>query len=191
MSNFIDSMAGEYRRYKALAEGAFAQLEDEQLCHAESTGDNSIAVIVWHVAGNLASRFTDFRISDGEKPWRDREQEFAPRTVSRSELLDKWEAGWRVLLEALSELSDADLVETVTIRGQALRIEEALHRSLAHTTYHVGQIVYLAKSLRGDTWNSLSIPKGKSAAYNRAPPTETSTAHAAALNSRDKTQRRS
>ena len=167
MSNLIGSIEEEYRRYKALAEGAFAQLTEHELSQADSSDDNSIAMIVWHVSGNFMSRFTDFRDSDGEKPWRDRDQEFAPRPVTRSELLDRWESGWRVLFGALRGLSDADLAETVTIRGQSLRIDQALHRSVAHTAYHVGQIVYVAKSLRGAEWKSLSIPKGGSAAYNR------------------------
>ena len=185
MTNLIGSIVEEYRRYKALAEAAFAQLEEGELSQASSSGDNTIAVIVWHVAGNLESRFTDFRVSDGEKPWRDRDQEFAPRRVSRVELLDRWERGWRALFGALEHLSDADLAETVTIRRQSHRIDEALHRSLSHTAYHVGQIVYVAKSFRGVAWRSLSIPLGGSAAYNRSPGSEKPSAHAAALTSRD------
>ncbi len=165
----IRSIEAEYRRYKVLAESALAQLDDEALCRPGEGGGNSIATVMWHVAGNLESRFTDFRTTDGEKPWRHRDDEFAPRTVSRDVLLDKWEAGWRALLSALSALSDSDLSVSVTIRRQPLRIDEALHRSLAHTSYHVGQIVYLAKSMRGRDWQYLSIPPGKSAAYNEAP----------------------
>ncbi len=186
MSDLLGSIQEEYRRYKALGESAMAQLDDDELSHAGSTEDNSIAVIVWHVAGNLASRFTDFRSSDGEKPWRNRDDEFASRTVTRNELLTKWDAGWHALFGALSELSDEQLGETVTIRGQSLRVDQALHRSLAHTAYHVGQIVYVAKLLRGSGWKTLSIPRGGSAAYNSGPIKETPSAHAEMLSKLDK-----
>ena len=168
MRSLIASVEGEYRRYKALGEGALNQLEDAQLA-AASSGSNSIATIVWHIAGNLKSRFTDFLTSDGEKPWRDRDSEFLARNVTRTELLAKWNDGWQVLFQALADLNDADLDRTVTIRGQPLSVAEALHRSVAHTSYHVGQVVYVAKGLRGTDWQYLSIPPGQSALYNNAP----------------------
>jgi uncharacterized damage-inducible protein DinB len=168
MSSLLSSIATEYRRYKALGEGAIAQVDDAHLSRAEGDGSNSIAVIVWHIAGNLQSRFTDFLTADGEKPWRHRDEEFEGRTVTRQQLLDRWEEGWRVLFAALGGLSDADLHAMVTIRGQAVTVHDALHRSLAHTSYHVGQIVYLAKSFVGEpAWHSLSIPRGQSEAANR------------------------
>ena len=157
----LASVAGEYRRYKELAEKAFEQTAEEDLTSAPHAGDNSIAILVWHVSGNLKSRFTDFLTTDGEKPWRDRESEFDARAVTHAKLRRKWQAGWGVLFEALGALSDTDLDRKVTIRGQELTVIEALHRSLAHTAYHVGQIVYLAKSLRGEAWRSLSIPRRK------------------------------
>ena len=160
MGLLIRSIDAEYRRYKALGEEAISQLDDAELGSPGPVGGNSTAVIVWHLSGNLASRFTDFLTSDGEKPWRHRDDEFAARTVSRDELLEKWQHGWTVLFEALADLSDTDLQRTVTIRGQSLQVHDALHRSLAHTSYHVGQIVYLAKLIRGETWRSLSIPPG-------------------------------
>jgi len=177
---YVQSLEEEYKRYKALGEAAIAQLSDEHLSTPAPGGGNSIAAIVWHVAGNLESRFTDFRTSDGEKPWRNRDAEFETRTVSRSELTEKWERGWRALLGALSSLTDADLQQTVTIRRQPLRIDQALHRSLAHTTYHVGQIVFLAKQFRAERWNCLSIPLGGSRAYNESPRNESPGAHARA-----------
>jgi uncharacterized damage-inducible protein DinB len=128
-------------------------------------GSSSLAVVCWHLSGNLRSRFTDFLTSDGEKPWRNREEEFDDRVVSREEFLAKWEEGWAVLFATLDGLTDEHLSETVTIRGQALRVHEALHRSMAHAAYHVGQVVYLAKAFRGDDWTSLSIPRGQSATY--------------------------
>ena len=114
-------------------------------------------------------RFTDFLTSDGEKPWRHREEEFAARTVTRAGLMEKWRQGWGVLFEALAGLTDDHLQQRVTIRGQSLAVHEALHRSLAHASYHVGQIVYLAKSQRGAEWRSLSIPLWGSTAYNQNP----------------------
>ena len=169
MRQFVGSIEGEYRRYKAYGEGAIGQLADEQLSRTSGAGGNSIARLVWHVSGNLESRFTDFLQSDGEKPWRDREAEFADRTVSRAELREKWEKGWAVLFQALAELTDEQLNATVKIRGVPLAVHEALHRSLAHASYHVGQIVFLAKALRGAEWRHLSIPPGGSAAYNQNP----------------------
>lgn len=183
-NSLVRSIEGEYRRYKALADSALEQVPDDKLSEAGPMGGNSLAVICWHVAGNLQSRFTDFLTSDGEKPWRQREEEFAQRSVSRSELNEKWNAGWEVLLSALSNLSDDNLTQTVSIRGQPLAVHEALHRSLAHASYHVGQIVYLAHALCGDNWKYLSIPPGGSAAYNADPQFEKSTAHAKGLDER-------
>ena len=181
MSSVIESIKAEYLRYKTLAEGAIDQLEESDLSREGPNGGNSIAVICWHVAGNLKSRFTDFLTSDGEKQWRQREEEFQPRTVSRAELLEKWREGWKPLLDTLATLTDDDLGRTITIRQQPLRVHEALHRSLSHTSYHVGQIVYVAKGFRGESWNYLSIPPGQSATYNKAPKYETAAAQQAAV----------
>jgi uncharacterized damage-inducible protein DinB len=181
MTSIIESIRDEYLRYKALAEGAIAQLDEAELSREGPNGGNSIAVICWHLSGNLLSRFTDFLTSDGEKPWRQREEEFERRTVTRAELLGKWEEGWSALLSAMSTLTDEQLQSTVTIRRQPLLVHEALHRSLAHLAYHAGQIVYLAKSLRGRDWRYLSIPPGQSDAYNQAPSSERASAHAATL----------
>jgi uncharacterized damage-inducible protein DinB len=181
MREYIDSIEAEYQRYKALAEAAIAQTPEDDLSIQAPGGGNSIAAIVWHVAGNLESRFTDFRTADGEKPWRNRDQEFEPRRITRPELVEKWDRGWRALLAALAALTDADLRSSVTIRQQSLRIDEALHRSLAHTTYHVGQIVFLAKQFRGEQWNCLSIPLGGSQAYNQSPRHEKPAAHAQSI----------
>lgn len=184
MTNIIDSIRAEYLRYKALAEAAIDQLSEDDLSAQGPNGGNSIAVICWHISGNLQSRFTEFLTSDGEKPWRKREEEFQARTVSRTELLSKWDEGWDVLLGTLATLTDEQLQLTVTIRGQPLHVHEALHRSLAHLSYHVGQIVYLAKSLREKDWTFLSIPPGKSDAYNQAPGFERPATHHAALSER-------
>ena len=177
----IESIRGEYERYKKLAESAMAQLDEAQLSAAPSAESNSIAMICWHVSGNLKSRFKDFLTTDGEKPWRNRDEEFDARSVSRAELLAKWEDGWTALFVALDELSDESLTKQVTIRGQSVSVMEALHRSLAHTSYHVGQIVYLAKEGAGAGWTSLSIPKGQSAAFNQNPTGQKPGEHVARL----------
>jgi hypothetical protein len=172
MPTIIESIRNEFLRYKSLAEETIKQLQDQDLSASDGDASNSVAVICWHISGNLQSRFTDFLTSDGEKPWRHREEEFQPRPVSRSELLDKWERGWGVLLSALDDLSDAQLNQTVIIRGQPMEVHEALHRSLAHLSYHVGQIVYIGKAKRGREWTYLSIPPGGSTAYNQNPTLE-------------------
>jgi uncharacterized protein (TIGR02246 family) len=180
----IDAIRSEFLRYKALGEGAIAQLTDEQLTSMPADGSNSIAIICQHVSGNLRSRFTDFLTSDGEKPWRQRDEEFAAREVSREELRARWDQGWDVLLATLGTLTDAELTTTVLIRGQSMAVHEALHRSLAHTSYHVGQIVYLAHAFCGDAWRYLSIAPGGSAAYNADPRFEKPRAHTGGLGGR-------
>jgi hypothetical protein len=167
MVDVLRSIESEFRRYKRLAEGAVAQLDEGDFSTPAGAG-NSIAILVWHLSGNLKSRFTDFLISDGEKPWRARDEEFVSRSVTRAQLLEKWEEGWTVLFSAIGALNGEDLVRSVTIRSQPLAVHEALERSLAHAAYHVGQIVYIAKSLRGDRWKYLSIPPGKSEEFNKA-----------------------
>src|SRR5215217_1870404 len=140
MTGIVNSIRAEYLRYKALAEAAIEQLNDHELSVPGPNTGNSIAVICWHVSGNLRSRFTDFLTTDGEKSWRQRDEEFQNRTVTRTELMAKWDEGWAVLLDALDHLTDDQLHATVTIRGQAWEVHEALQRSLAHTAYHAGQI---------------------------------------------------
>ncbi len=176
-STIVASFAAEFRRYKALGDSALAQLDDSELAVPGPNGGNSAAVLVWHIGGNLASRFTDFLTSDGEKPSRQREEEFRRRAITKQELLDCWQGGWAVLLDTLGKLSDADLDRLVTIRGQSLRVTEALHRSLAHASYHVGQIIYQARGLKGADWRWLSIPPGQSEQYNTRPTMEKAAAH--------------
>jgi len=166
MRDTVKSIEDEYLRYKKLGESALAQVADADLSKEPPGNGNSLAALVWHIAGNLESRFTDFRTADGEKPTRDRDSEFVPRDVTRAELMDKWQRGWAPLVSEVQKLTDADLAATVVIRTQPLRIDQALERSLAHAAYHVGQVVYLAKLWVGDRWDSLSIPIGQSAAFN-------------------------
>lgn len=172
MRAVISSIEAEYLRYKDLAEKTFAQLDDSQLTMRAGETSNSIATIVWHMAGNLTSRFTDFLTTDGEKPWRHRDEEFHDRQVSQPELLARWNAGWQVLFDTLGTLVDDDLTRTVVIRGQSLPVIDALHRSLAHAASHVGQIQFWGKVMKGTTWDYLSIPPGGSAAYNANPTLE-------------------
>jgi uncharacterized damage-inducible protein DinB len=172
MRDFIASIETEFRRYKGLGDAAFQQVTDDELVQPAPNGGNSIAILVWHLSGNFASRFTDFLTSDGEKPWRRRDEEFDDRAVTRDELLAKWNRGWTILDSALLALTDKNLSDVVVIRGVEFTIHEALHRSLAHASYHVGQIVFLAKMFRGDAWSTLSIARGASAAYNANPTRE-------------------
>jgi hypothetical protein len=171
----VASIEGEYRRYKALGEGVIDQLSHEELIAHGSPESLSVASLVWHVSGNFESRFTDFLNSDGEKPWRHRETEFEDRQVSREELMEKWRRGWGALFGALGPLDDDDLTRSITIRGVALTVCDALHRSLAHASYHVGQMVFIGKMLRGEEWTYLSIPPGGSVAYNANPTLEKGT----------------
>ena len=172
MRTVLSSLESEYRRYQRLGDESIRQLDAEALVRQPPGDGNSVAALVWHVAGNLRSRFTDFLTTDGEKPWRDRESEFAARAVSVADVRAKWEEGWNVLFQTLSTLSDGDLSRSVVIRGQPLSVLDALQRSVTHASYHVGQIVFLARSLRGKRWEWLTIPPGRSEAYNRDPDRE-------------------
>jgi len=150
------------RYYKRLAERAMAQIPDEGLFAAVDSQSNSVAIIVKHLAGNMRSRFTDFLTSDGEKPDRKRDSEFEAPPVTRAELMEMWEAGWRRVFEAITPLTDPQLTDKVYIRSEAHSVMQAINRQLAHYAYHIGQIVYVAKHFAGANWNSLTIPKGKS-----------------------------
>ena len=165
-TDFLQTTGQYFRFYKSLAERAMAQLSEAQLFQRPFDGDTDIAIIVNHLAGNLRSRWTDFLTADGEKPWRDRDREFEPLLTSKAAVLQAWEEGWAVLLREFDALQPEDLARTITIRSEPLPVQDAIIRSLTHTAYHVGQIVFLAKSLKGETWKSLSIPKGKSQIYN-------------------------
>lgn len=168
----LKDFSDEYARYKAIGQKAMAQVTDEALNRVIGQDNNSMAIIVRHISGNLISRFTDFLSSDGEKPWRDRDTEFADATYNRQEIDALWGKGWSVLEAELAALSEADLQETVTIRGHPLTVHEALSRSLAHTAYHIGQVVLLARLLADADWQWISVPKGKSKEYNLNPTME-------------------
>jgi hypothetical protein len=164
-SYLADSLA-VFRQYKKMAERAIEQINDENLFALLDDEANSIAVIMKHMAGNMRSRWTDFLTSDGEKPNRNRDTEFLDPPATREALLALWADGWQRVFAALEPLTDADLTRTVTIRGEAHSVMQAINRQLAHYACHAGQIVLLAKHFQGANWKSLSIPKGMSAAIN-------------------------
>jgi hypothetical protein len=155
------------RYYKNLADRAIAQVPEEQLTATLDPEMNSIAVVVKHLAGNMRSRWTDFLTSDGEKPDRNRDTEFDEPPQTRTDLLTLWESGWACVFSALDPLTDADLQCTVTIRGEAHSVMQAVNRQLAHYPYHIGQIVMLAKHFQSHAWTSLSVPRRQSAEFNR------------------------
>jgi uncharacterized damage-inducible protein DinB len=158
-ANYLDEARRSLRGHKRLAEGAIAQVTDAELFRAPDAESNSIAVIMQHIAGNQRSRFTDFLITDGEKPDRNRDQEFEPDVHTRDELLRRWEAGWEIVLNTVTALTPPDLLRIVTLRGEPLTVLQAIHRAVAHYAYHVGQIVFLAKHWKSAEWQSLSTPK--------------------------------
>src|SRR6185436_3712044 len=167
---FLLAAINAFEANKRLADRAVEQVPDEKLHLALDENTNSIAVIMKHVGGNLLSRWTDFLTSDGEKPGRNRDVEFELTADDTHQLLMRqWESGWTALFAALEPLNDADLERTVMIRGEPLTVLQAINRQLTHYSYHVGQIVYVAKHYAGNSWRSLSIPKGKSAKFNAAP----------------------
>jgi hypothetical protein len=167
---YLQLAVREFKRMKRLADDAMEQVSAEQFFAIPSVGDNSIAVIVKHVGGNLISRWTDFLTSDGEKPGRNRDTEFAILPDdTRDNLMRQWEEGWAKLFAALEPLVDSDLDRTVTIRKEPLSVVQAINRQLTHYSYHVGQVVYLAKHYAGKSWRTLSIPLGGSGQFNRKP----------------------
>ena len=166
-TSYIEDSLSLFLYYKKLAERAMEQVTDEQLFVTLDEEANSIAILVKHMAGNMQSRWTDFLTTDGEKPNRDRDCEFVDPPSTRKALLDVWENGWTRLFHALEPLSDADLARTVTIRGEAHSVMQAVNRQMAHYAHHVGQIVLLAKHFAHDHWQSLSVPRNRSSEFNR------------------------
>ena len=166
-TSYVEDSLAIFRQYKALAERAMQQVRDEELFSTLDDEANSIAIIVKHMAGNMRSRWTDFLTSDGEKPDRNRDSEFADPAGTRAALMEQWEAGWAALFGALEPLMDADLGRTVQIRGEAHSVMQAVNRQIAHYAQHVGQIILLAKHYAGARWQTLSVPKNRSAEFNR------------------------
>ncbi|MEO0338326.1 MAG: DUF1572 family protein [Bacteroidota bacterium] len=164
--NYLESVRKQFDYYKMLGDRSFAQVSDEGLFWQYNEASNSIAIIVKHLWGNMRSRWTDFLTSDGEKEWRNREGEFTADIKTREELLEKWEEGWACLYTALDSIDTENINQLIYIRNMGHTITEAINRQLAHYSYHIGQIVYIARMLQDQDWESLSIPKGGSTAYN-------------------------
>lgn len=162
---FLESAIKRLASYKELGDKTFEQLSENDFFYQPNEQSNSIAIIIQHMAGNMLSRWTDFLTTDGEKPWRSRDAEFNER-LNYQQLLDIWEKGWSCCLQALEELTEDDLMKTIHIRGEALLAVDAINRQLAHYSCHVGQIIYIAKILKNENWQTLSIAKGKSAEFN-------------------------
>ena len=165
-SAYIQSAIKQFQYYKSLGEKSFDQLKDEDLFWQFNEQSNSIAIVVNHLAGNMLSRWTDFLTSDGEKPWRNRDQEFESVINSRKELLDRWEEGWGCLFSALNSITEENMDQEGLIRNQKHSIVEAVNRQMMHYAYHIGQIVYVGRMIKGEEWQSLSIPKGGSQKFN-------------------------
>jgi len=166
-TSYLEDAQAILRYYKKLAEGAMAQATDQELFTVLDREMNSIAIVVKHMAGNMRSRWTGFLTTDGEKPDRDRDREFVDPAATREALVQAWEEGWRTVWAAIEPLTEADLGRTVTIRGEAHSVMQAINRQLAHYAYHCGQIVMLAKHFRAEQWQSLSMPRNRSAEWKR------------------------
>ncbi|KOS05097.1 hypothetical protein AM493_02885 [Flavobacterium akiainvivens] len=163
---YIESVKKQFLYYKTLGEKAMAQLQPEQLFFSPNEDTNSIAIIVKHLHGNMLSRWTDFLTSDGEKEWRNRDDEFENPFTDAETLMQKWNEGWDCLLNALETVTPDNLDSIIYIRNEGHTVTEAINRQLAHYPYHIGQIVFFAKQLKQEAWNSLSISKNNSAQYN-------------------------
>jgi hypothetical protein len=167
VTNYHKDALESFRNYKKLAERAIEQVSDEEFFATIDAEANSIAVVVKHIAGNLISRWSDFLTTDGEKPTRNRDSEFEITAETRPALMEFWERGWQTLFENIKPLTIDDFSKTITIRGQTHTIVEAINRQLTHYSYHVGQIVLLAKHFKSADWKSLTVPKNRSAEFNR------------------------
>jgi hypothetical protein len=165
-ATFLDSVIKRFKEYKALGEKTFEQLSEQDMHMQPNAESNSIAIIIQHLYGNMLSRWTNFLTEDGEKDWRQRDDEFETHEFSKETLIQNWNEGWKVFLDTLESLKEDDLSKTITIRSQPLNVIDAINRQMAHYSYHVGQIVYLGRWTRANEWKSLSIPKNKSGAFN-------------------------
>jgi hypothetical protein len=158
---FLQSAIKKFSTQKSLGEKTFAQLEEKDLFFKPSKESNSIAVIVQHMSGNMLSRWTNFLTEDGEKPWRERDKEFEDALTTKDEVLNAWSNGWQCVFNAVKNLQPADVMRTITIRNEPLLVVDAIVRQIDHYGYHVGQIVYIGRLIKDESWQSLSIPKKK------------------------------
>lgn len=164
--NYLQSIKKLFIYYKSLGDKTIERLTENEIYKQQNASANSIAIIVKHLWGNMLSRWTDFLTSDGEKTWRQRDAEFENDIKNKEELVAKWNEGWNCLFKAIDGLHENDLNKIIYIRNEGHTVTEALHRQLAHYAYHVGQLVHIAKEIKGENWESLSIPKNKSKEYN-------------------------
>lgn len=167
-SEYLQTAIRRLRYYKSLGEKTFDQLADADFHFTPNNTCNSIAVIIQHISGNMLSRWTNFLTEDGEKAWRQRDEEFEVHNYSKQQLLELWEKGWDCFLNAITPLTENDLLKTVYIREEPLSVIDAINRQLAHYPYHIGQILYIGKIIKDAGWQSLSIEKGKSEDYNKS-----------------------
>ncbi len=167
---YLQSVNQRMQTYKELADKTFAQLDEKDFHFSPNEQSNSIAIIIQHMSGNMLSRWTNFLTEDGEKTWRERDREFNddPRFLTREQLIGYWEQGWACLFGSLRSLDEEDLLKTVTIRSEPLTVVDAINRQLAHYPHHVGQILYVGKIIKGNTWKNLSIPKGQSEQFKQS-----------------------
>lgn len=165
-SSYLSSVKKQFEYYKLLGDKTFVQLTEEQIFWTSSIEANSVAIVVKHIAGNMRSRWTNFLTEDGEKEWRDRDNEFINSFTTKEEVIAYWEMGWQCLFNAINSLKDKDLESIVYIRNHGHTVTEAINRQLCHYAYHVGQIVFLGKLLLDDKWQTLSVAKGASKVYN-------------------------
>jgi hypothetical protein len=166
-ASYLESVKKQFAYYKLLGEKTIEQMTDAELNWQYNEDSNSIATIIKHLTGNMLSRWTDFLQSDGEKEWRDRDREFVIESTSGKELKDLWDKGWNCLFDTLNDLTIHDLNTVIYIRNMGHTVSEAINRQLAHYPYHIGQMVYIGKMIKGIKWVSLSIPKGDSVPYNK------------------------
>jgi hypothetical protein len=166
-SSFLQSAIKRLSYYKELGDKTFAQLKEEDFHFTPNAESNSIALIIQHTAGNMLSRWTDFLTTDGEKEWRNRDTEFEEQNLTKQQLVAFWQKGWDCLFNTLSSLSPDDLLKTIYIRSEGLLVIDAINRQLAHYPYHVGQIIYLAKLIKNEDWQNLSIAKGHAEQFNQ------------------------
>lgn len=166
-TNYLESIRKQFQYYKLLGDKTFEQLSEDELFWSAGSESNSIALIVKHLRGNMLSRWTDFLTSDGEKVWRNREDEFKMDFRDKAHLLATWEEGWKCLFKAVDSVDESNFDTTVYIRNMGHSVVEAFNRQLGHYSYHVGQIVFIGKMLKADEWKSLSIAKGDSESYNQ------------------------
>jgi hypothetical protein len=165
---YLATVIRRVKYYKDLGEKTFEQLDEKDLHFRPNEQSNSIAIIVQHMTGNMLSRFTNFLTEDGEKEWRQRDDEFEIHNYSKQQVIDLWDKGWTCFFDTMDSLTEDDLLKTIYIRKEALTVIDAINRQLAHYPYHIGQILFIGKIIKGEKWKSLSIPKNQSQAYNQS-----------------------